>query len=404
MASPTTNVSPQVSGQRDVVRLAPILAIVFLAFLSVGAPLPTLSLYVRDDLGFGNVAVGWVVGLQSIVTVIVRDRSGIVCDRFGPHRVVFIGLPLAALSGVLYFASAWKGFEPAVRLGLLLIGRVMLGVGESLFLVGTMTWGIARVGSARTGKVMAWQGIALYGALGLGAPLGLALMSAVGFQGVALLAIISPSLALLIATLLPQEPAGGKRQRMPLRHIIGLMWLPGMVQLLSTIPFASMATFLVLAYRARGWTGPEVALAAFPAGYILVRLVGAHLPDRFGGLLVASISLPVELAGQVILWLAPTPAVAAIGAALTGIGFSLIFPCMGVEATRRVPSQERGRAVGNFMMFFDLAIGLAGPLVGGITGCFGYGMAFAVGTASCLAALLILPLLHRAPSAPAPIT
>jgi hypothetical protein len=49
---------------------------------------------------------------------------------------------------------------------------------------------------------------------------------------------------------------------------------------------------------------------------------------------------------------------------VTGLGFSLVFPAMGVEATRRVPAAQRGQAVSNFIVFFDLSLGLGGPLLG----------------------------------------
>src|SRR5579862_927908 len=71
--------------------LAPLVAIIFCGFLAVGAPLAALSLTVRDDLGFGTVMVGWVVGLQSLATVVTRHRSGTICDHQGPRRAVLFG-------------------------------------------------------------------------------------------------------------------------------------------------------------------------------------------------------------------------------------------------------------------------------------------------------------------------
>ena len=55
---------------------------------------------------------------------------------------------------------------------------------------------------------------------------------------------------------------------------------------------------------------------------------------------------------------------ALIGAALTGFGFSLVYPGFGVEAVRRVPAQSRGLAMGAYTAFLDLAQGLASPALG----------------------------------------
>jgi predicted MFS family arabinose efflux permease len=261
-------------------------------------------------------------------------------------------------------------------------------------MTGTMSWGIARVGPAHTGKVMSWQGIAMYGALGIGAPLGLAIQASFGFVGVAVLTIAAPLTAALLAMRVPAVPAGGGG-RVPFYRVVGLIWQPGLILTLATIPFATMATFLALDFAAHGWNGAGLALAGFAAGYIAVRLVGSHWPDRFGGTTVAAMSLAIETAGQAILWIAARPDVASAGAVLTGIGFSLVFPSMGVEATRRVKPELRGRAVGNFIAFFDVALGLTGPLLGLVVTYGGYSAAFMIGTVSAAAALLVLFALNR---------
>jgi predicted MFS family arabinose efflux permease len=356
--------------------LAPLFCIIFLGFLAIGAPLPALSLYVHGTLGFSPTTVGWIIGIQSLATVLTRHRAGALCDRQGPRRAVLLGLPLAAASGLFYLAAVAAPFSAEGKLALLLIGRVILGLGESLFITGTMSWGIARIGAPRTGKVMSWQGIAMYAAIGLGAPLGLALQAACGFVGVALLTIATPLIAGAIALSLPAAPATGG-DRAPFYRVLGLIWRPGLVLTLSTVPFAAMAAFLALDYAARGWSGAGLALTGF------------------GGAKVAAISLVVEAAGQALLWLAPLPILAAAGAALTGIGFSLVFPAMGVEATRRVPPEQRGRAVGNFIAFFDVAVGLTGPSVGLAVGRFGYASAFVIGAAATLAALAVLRSFRR---------
>jgi MFS family permease len=373
--------------------LSPLVCIVLLGFLAVAAPLPVLSIYVHRDLGFSGFTVGWVIGVQSLVTVVSRHWAGTLCDRHGPRVVVLLGLPLAALAGAFYIASLTP-IAPEGRLALLVVGRILLGLGESLFITGTMSWGIGRIGAARTGRVMSFQGIAMYSALGLGAPLGLAVHDAFGFASVGALTIAMPLVAALIALVLPTVPATGG-DRVPFHKVIGLIWLPGTLLMLATVPFASMATFLPLDYDAQGWSHAGYAMTAFGIGYVLVRLVGSHLPDRHGAVIVVGISLAFEGCGQALLWLASSPIMAVAGAALTGIGFSLIFPAMGVIATRRVPPAQRGRAVGNFIAFFDLALGLTGPMVGLVTGGFGYPSAFLVGVAATAAAAILLPAIGR---------
>src|SRR3546814_8115035 len=70
---------------------------------------------------------------------------------------------MASLAGCLYLVSALAPVGPNTSLVILLAGRLLLGCAESLFLTGTMTWAIATVGVQNTGRVMAWQGIAIFG-------------------------------------------------------------------------------------------------------------------------------------------------------------------------------------------------------------------------------------------------
>jgi MFS family permease len=364
-------------------------AIVFFGFLSVGLPLPPLSLYIHDQLGFSAGVIGFAIGLQSVVTVLTRHRAGTMSDHHGARYVIRLGLPLSALAGLFYLLAAIAPLPSEGKLALLLVGRVALGFGESLFITGAMSWCIGRLGPQRTGLVMSWQGIAMYSAIGLGAPIGLAIYASIGFAGVGVLAAISPLIALGIAYAIPDVPVSGNTQRTPFYKVIGLIWRSGTVLFLATIPFAGITGFLALTYVERGWSGAGIALAAFSTGFIFVRLVGSHLPDQFGGARVAMASLAIEAFGQTLIWLSTSPMLALLGALVTGIGFSLIFPSMGVEATRRVPIEQRGRAVANFTAFFDLAIGLTAPAVGYAAGLFGYGATFVIGAVAAICAVVL---------------
>jgi MFS family permease len=298
---------------------------------------------------------------------------------------VLIGLPLAALSGLAYFLAGSLPIAPATALAILIVGRFVMGLGESLFLTGLMSWGIARLGADRTGKVMSWSGIAIYAALGLGAPVGLALQSAFGVVGVGCAIVVAPLLAVIIAVMLPPVAAAGGN-RVPFHRVLSLIWRPGMILALSTVPFAVIVAFLALEFSERNWPQSGMALFGFGLAYVLVRLFASGLPDHFGAARIAVGSMILEAIGQITLWLAP-PAVAVFGTTLTGLGFSLIFPAMGVLATRSAAPELRGRAVGNLIAFADIALGVTGPTVGFAVQRYGTPSAFFVGALSTLVAL-----------------
>jgi predicted MFS family arabinose efflux permease len=90
-----------------------------------------------------------------------------------------------------------------------------------------------------------------------------------------------------------------------------------------------------------------------------------------------------------MLWLAAEPTIALAGAALTGFGFALVFPALGVEAVGLVPPASRGAALSAYSVFLDLSLGLTGPLAGYVAGEFGYGSVFLFAALAAAAAVAL---------------
>ena len=111
---------------------------------------------------------------------------------------------------------------------------------------------------------------------------------------------------------------------------------------------------------ARVW----LSFSAFAIALVAARLFFGHTPDKLGGAKVALVSVFVEAAGLGLIWFASTAVLAAAGAALTGFGYALVYPGLGVEAVRRVPPQSRGLAMGAYTVFLDVALGFGSPVLG----------------------------------------
>ncbi len=72
----------------------------------------------------------------------------------------------------------------------------------------------------------------------------------------------------------------------------------------------------------------------------------------------------VEAIGLLLVGFADTPMMAKIGTFLTGAGFSLVFPALGVVAVKAVPQHNQGSALATYTVFMDLSLGVSGPLAG----------------------------------------
>ncbi|UMZ13663.1 MFS transporter [Pseudomonas sp. MPFS] len=369
----------------------------FIGYLNIGIPLAVLPGYVHSDLGFGAVVAGLVISVQYLATLLSRPYAGRIIDNQGSKRAVMYGLVGCGLSGVFMLASAWLQPFPVLSLASLLIGRLVLGSAESLVGSGSIGWGIGRVGAQNTAKVISWNGIASYGALAIGAPLGVLLVKQLGLWSMGVSIILLAVLGLLLAWPKLAAPivAG---ERLPFIHVLGKVFPHGCGLALGSIGFGTIATFITLYYATRDWSNAVLALSLFGASFIGARLLFGNLINRLGGFRVAIACLTVETLGLLLLWLASDAYWAPAGAALSGFGFSLVFPALGVEAVNLVPASSRGAAVGAYSLFVDLSLGITGPLAGAIAAGFGFASIFLFAAmASCSGLALSLYLYHQAP-------
>jgi MFS family permease len=371
--------------------LLPIMGVILVAFLVIGFALPVLPLHVHLGLGLGTLMVGLLAGSQFAAALVTRPWAGTFADRRGPKRAVVTGLLLAAASGLLYRLSLHFTSAPPVSAAVLLAGRLLLGGAESVIITGGVSWGLALAGPHNTGRVIAWVGAAMFAAFAIGAPIGSALYDAFGFEAIALATMLAP-----LATLLLVAPLRGvapiAQGRPSFLRVLGSVWLAGLGSALSSVGFGAILAFVTLLFADRGWSHGWLPYTLFATVFILARLAFGHLPDRIGGAKVALVCLLIEAAGLALIGLAPSPALALLGAGLAGLGYSLVYPGFGVEAVRRVPAQNRGLAMGAYTAFLDLALGLGGPALGLVAGAAGFGSVF---VASALLTLGALPIALR---------
>jgi MFS family permease len=382
------HVEPGASGSPLTLRIVQIVLFTFLAYLVIGMQLAVLPPFVHNDLGFGAVLAGLVISTQYVATLLSRGFAGRTSDTAGPKRAALIGLTACAVSGLLMIVAALLRGWPVASVAVMLVARLALGMGESCVATGCIMWGIRSVGAQHTAKVISWNGIATYGALAVGAPLGVVLTGALGFASIGVASLLLMAIGLLLAWRRPavRSEAG---ERMPMHHVFGRVAPYGMGLALGSVGFGVIATFITLYYASQGWSGAAPTLSIFGVCFVGVRLVLGWTIAHFGGYRTALVSLLVECAGLIVLATANHAGVAMLGAALSGIGFSLIFPALGVVAVERVSASNRGAALAAYSVFIDVALGVTGPLGGWIASGGRYAPMFVVAAAMSLAAALL---------------
>ena len=392
---------PTLSGLRLNLRIVSVVMFNFASYLTIGLPLAVLPGYVHDVMGFSAFWAGLVISLQYFATLLSSPHAGRYADLLGPKKIVVFGLCGCFLSGLGYFLAGFTNGWPLASLLLLCLGRVILGIGQSFAGTGSTLWGVGVVGSMHIGRVISWNGIVTYGAMAIGAPLGVLFYAWGGLQGLALTVMGVALLAILLALPRPAVKAS-KGKPLPFRAVLGCVWLYGMALALASAGFGVIATFITLFYDAKGWDGAAFALTLFSCTFVGTRLLFPNGINRLGGLNVAMVCFSVEIVGLLLVGMASMPWMAKSGVLLAGAGFSLVFPALGVVAVKAVPQQNQGAALATYTVFMDLSLGVTGPLAGLVMTWAGVPVIYLAAAGLVAVALLLTWRLKKRPQVVSP--
>jgi MFS family permease len=362
---------------------------IFLSYLVIGVLLAALPGFVHLHLGFSTFWAGVAVSSQYAATVLSRPKVGRMTDVLGPRTAVLLGQLACFLSGLLLLLAVALEDKVIFCFGALLISRVALGCGESGVATGATTWGLGRVNSEYAAQVISWSGVASYGGMSVGAPLGIWLENTYGMMAIGAAVTGISFLNFTIALPLAGVPIL-RGKHLPFHEVLRKVFVDGLGLALSTVGFGTIASFTTLYYASRHWSAPALAMSLFGVCFIATRLVFVDTINRWGGLRIAMVSFLVEAIGLLVLWSATSPDMARAGAALSGCGFALVFPALGVEAIKGVAESDRGSALSLYAAFLDLAMAVTGPLAGFVIGKWGYANIFLCGSAAAACAFVLI--------------
>jgi MFS family permease len=370
----------------------PIMAAVFISFMVIGMALPVLPLQVHNVLGFGTFVVGSVAGCQFVASLISRLWAGRLTDTRGAKYAVKLGFSTSIAGGLFYTISLFFVKTPILSVLSLIIGRTLLGGAESLVITGGILWALQLVEGGRSAKVIAWVGMSMFAALASGAPVGSFVFEIWKFDGIAIATILMSLASLLMIQRVRSPTPHVHSEQTNIPTVFKTVLLPGVGFALSGLTFGTITTFLTLFFFINHWDNGALAFALFAIMLILTRISCGHLPDRFGGARVVIYCLIIQSVGLVLIGTAHSSGFAMLGAAVSGAGFSLVFPGLGIEAIKRAPRESRGLAMGVYNAFLDMTLGFGSPALGFLAGRYGLNSVF---LASAIAAVLALPITIR---------
>ena len=357
-------------------------------FFALAMLTPVLPLYVKGPLHGSGLSVGIGVGAFAVGAVLLRPYAGRLGDRAGRRWLV--------IGGALIVSVSIAAYGVIDSLAWLVFARFVTGLGEAAFFVGAATMITDLAPVERRGEAVSYWSIAVYGGLAFGPALGEFVL---GDDRYVLTWLVSSALALVAAIVgctlketgervSASERRAGTASSQKLLHPAAIR--PGIVLMLGLIGLAGFSTFVSLyARRELHLGGAGVIFLIYGVCILIVRVVGARLPDRLGPIRSGTYALVFGAGGLAVIAAVPSVAGLVAGTVIFAGGMSLLYPALLVMALAGVPDSERGSVVGTFSSFFDLSQGLGALVCGAAQQLLGYRAAFATGAvlaaAGCVA-------------------
>jgi MFS family permease len=349
-------------------------------FTADGVLLPALPRYVEGPLGGGNIAVGIVIGAFSFSAFFLRPWAGAMADRRGRRLLMVAGASL--------FAVSVLGYLIATSIAALVVMRLLTGVGEALFFVGALAANVDLAPPERRGEAFSFASLSLYIGLGAGPFISEAVIDRFGFRAAWLLAIglaaVAVTLALRLPPMRPEEPEVNRHRLVNRKGL-----LPGVVLMATIWGMGGFLAFVPLYARDLGMGGASLVLGLFSGIVVLIRSVGARIPDRIGSARATRIALTLAAAGLAVAGLWREPVGLVVGAIVLGIGVALFTPALFSLAVEDVPANERGSVMGTVSAFIDVGFGLGPATLGFVAAAVGRGGTFLAGSAVVAAGLAL---------------
>jgi MFS family permease len=351
-------------------------------FAALGMLLPVVPQYVRRDLDGNDLAVGVAVGAFAVGAIALRPIAGRLGDRYGRRVLLIGGSAVVALSVALY--------APFDSLPVLVGLRLLTGAGEAFFFVGAGTMAADLAPEHRRGEAISYWSVAIYGGLAFGPLLGEIALGDDRYDEVWIIAAALTVIAMLLSfgtrDVFIGEPKPGEENALIHRSALA----PGSILFLGLIGVTAFTAFMPLYVRDVGLDDSRYLFLEYGILVLIVRLVGARLPDRLGALRAGTVALIGIMAGMGVIAGWRGPAGLYVGTAVFAVGMSLLYPALLLLALAGTSEHERASVVGTFSTFFDLAVGLGAVIVGAVSAVAGYRAGFLAAAVLALTGLALL--------------
>ena len=320
------------------------------------------------NAGASSILAGVIAGAMNLTALVLRPLAGNLTDRVSKYKLTLIGGLLILLASL--------GYTFTTNVALIIIFRVINGLGYTLCSVCMATWMAALLPADRIGSGMGIYGLASALGMAVGPAVSVYLYQHYSYQSVFWVASAFSILLLIViqfvdnrgipsptqqtATTTPKKFQFVQPKVVPLATIL----------LLISLPYFATETYIVSYIAHRHFAVP--AGAFFPAYAIILLIMRLVLRDAFDKVPFKKffwLGLGFNLLGLIGLTDLSNWFMLFLGAFGFAAGYGLMFSICQAKALTLVPMSDRGLANSTFYIGVDLGMS-GGPMLAGLITAF----------------------------------
>lgn len=354
----------------------------FFVFLGFQMTLPTIPIFV-NELGGSDQLIGVIVGIFTFSALLLRPYAGHALESKGRGKVYLLGLIL--------FVFSVGSFGLITSMGVLVIMRIVQGVGWGFSTTASSTIATDLIPPKRRGEGMGYFGLSGNLALAFGPALGLTLAGAISFTTLFFICAALGLTAFLLAfNIRYKEVEDSENLSKPARFDVleKTAVNPSILLFFVTLTFGGITSYLPLYAAEKDIEGIQLYFISFALFVMLSRIFAGKIYDRKGDIFVIPPgTILIFIAMLLLSWL-PNLLTMMIAGALYGLGFGSVQPALQAWAVDKAPKNRKGMANATFFSFFDLGVGVGAILFGQLAFMFNYSLIYIVAAGSVFIALL----------------
>lgn len=355
----------------------------FFIFLGFQMTLPTLPLFVKE-LGGSDQLIGIIIGIFTFSALIFRPYAGKALETKGRQFVYMIGLAI--------FVISVGSFAFIVSMGLLIVMRIVQGIGWGFSTTATSTIATDLVPPERRGEGLGYFGLSGNLALAFGPALGLTLVGVISFKSLFLICGGLGFVAFLLSTIIRYKKVEeSAHQTVTVKFDIfeKTAVQPSVLLFFITVTFGGIASFLPLYAAQKGIASIESYFLVYAIFLMVSRTFAGKVYDQKGHLYVFLPGAVMIFVAMLLLSWLPSTLVMLIAAAIYGLGFGSVQPALQAWAVEKSPANRKGMANATFFSFFDLGVGLGAMVFGQLASLYGYHAIYLTAAGSVLSSIIL---------------